>query len=421
MDFMTVIKNCKTRNNYTNDQLAELIGVTNVTVNNWLHGKCTPNIADREIIEHISNVSKVSVGDIVKAIMLSLGYSIDIKDIKNPYYDIFKIRETEFFKMTEAESKAFLENPQIYMEYLGKEYSVKFRKDIDKYKLKDFIRDCLLSKKYNRFDPAILSDKDLYEFLSILGDIGFGKIALLVLWKTIWDIIDNKDSRLSYLCMQFNDGVIGINVPDSIDHRVYGYCKYIIPDLKNADCLGELMHMAGLLKDNLSDDYYVFVNLLDLKDRLSSDLIQHAGQYISYDEDGIKDCYIPRLTKKSEMLIELFEKTHTLKNNKWLKPYFMTEFEKYAGSETVISGVVIFKGCKSGSSDQVVELDDVYVGNECLCLKLCYEDNNDIFKNVSIGSRICISGYVEEFEDHNEWHDAVLNYRFVPFEVISVA
>lgn len=101
MKFSKSLKNIRKKNNVSQEDLAEKLGVSRQTVSSWENDKSYPDIAS---IVKISEIFKVSLDELLK------GY----KNLKKE--DLSKIKTITFGKLTDKE----IENTEDYIEELIK-------------------------------------------------------------------------------------------------------------------------------------------------------------------------------------------------------------------------------------------------------------------------------------------------------------
>ena len=477
--FADTIASYKADNEFTVGQVAEKCGVTESTIHNWTKGKHLPNVADRELIRHLSTVIGLPEMTLVGTILHQLGYMFDVHGLFNSDYAVFKTPETEFFALSASESQTLFERPMFITNQMCNEFYGRFNKKLDKQVFKEFV-DHIKRSGYKSFNPCSFLDEDLYKFLTLIYDFD---IRNLMLVKAQQCLLYDKLDEMPSLCRKDGDQYLILSAdncssalyvenlreelkhfsvnefllrfPDYMHRKVWSdipsgfYTRVPIGDLDNVIDINEeiievlkacdiiyaarhaLGETLGFLSKNIkamvkeyqdNEKYYEqIISKYNLTDKCISRVV------------GNECGNIPILTTKGEKLIQLYERIHEHIDDADLFAVSTDDtcLEFYIDSTVTVNAIVVsltpryvntFLNSKGIDSNGAVVLNDIYVNDKYENTSICLSgDEMRFFDNIPVGSHVLMKGmFVKEYLD-KAWSKGkpwrYYKIRFVPSEV----
>lgn len=347
MTFSEIINDYKNKNQFTHEGVAEKIGVSKVTVSNWITGRSAPDLKDSDIINAIASKTNISPKDIVLSIIEQNGVDFTIPEMPiNPYYKYFGTKFTDSLALSEAEAIVFLliadkccgSNVKQYSHpvnsiYKNESYISIYEQDsynlmVEQYVMGvlsscieeveveqayeiiqkvialknkinsetvDFIND-YLKAGHKTFDPKRLTDEELYQFLSSTNNLNQDS-----------DILRNyvdKDGHLHLISQNSNNCQFEPYIQEILDNE----CEKLEEDFH----LGKFNH-GGCFILTCLDEYET--------------MAENADKPLSIDEHDVIECayeavreqilpfdklqsYIVQLVKYDEAEVESYKQLY---------------------------------------------------------------------------------------------------------------
>ncbi|HAJ96915.1 MAG TPA: hypothetical protein DCO72_04185 [Ruminococcus sp.] len=441
MKFSEIISHFKEKSHFTQEEIAEKLGTTKPTISNWCTGKRTPDVKDTEIINKISELTGVTVQEIIFAIIEQNHISLAPSKITvNPFFKYFEsdFNDISKFIYDESEVKIFLVLQSELLQKVSRLYG-----DAIDSSLEELLKIETVSQKmgylkkattwvyeyirqgHHTFDPRKLNDKELFQFLDCLFDLTEVRNTLTdnltengyvaPFWNQIvfeYEGVEYVFSEKELLMIKNGNYEILNEKIRSYYYGNFGSVRSAIKEFTEKINLEQLDFIKKcvvfLTKNDDAEIEKYFQSYQKYQEGLAvyqSKMEEIRKLQYLYDKEKYPDLpepvppekpaekYFYKLSKKGKKLLELYELAHPQEETAPLDKAldYRHALEAYKGTAILIDAVY-----GSHEADNVI-LRDVYIHDDYICDHLHIYRGNQLFEGKTIGDRFFVKGTVYEY------------------------
>ncbi|MBD5522289.1 MAG: helix-turn-helix transcriptional regulator [Lachnospiraceae bacterium] len=316
------IKQCRINAGLTQEQLAEKMGVSNVSVQNWESGRTKIELGR---FTELSSVFNVPVEQLIKEMLIEEDkkrpdiwpgflFDQDTNDIidtlhlnyaQQDLFGLLYIYDSEYLKKTEIDFNSLYEDlkliPYGFIEKVG---SIQFMNQVDglhkviKYVKAEFLMKVLKQNPEAEFNVKKLSKELICEFI----DKGFKSVDDFALSFDDPERYEGEDGLYFHISMKKARIILPVLEQYGPVHITDGKWANAIRDDISEEVLSAILQMCGFDPELWKDDYY--------KRKISISYIYHAikkvTNYYPVSNKGADDCWMLDINEKGRQLLEWF-------------------------------------------------------------------------------------------------------------------